>query len=125
MKKTLKLISISAFSLLYLFVISFYSSKAFLDNFENTRLSGSEKEQFCSLDFSFSLCHTDKTEGLTTVFAKIPTSFFKNPLKESAAWSRAEESHWFNNFSQYSFYSRTLSISLLHTALIFPFHYFW
>lgn len=124
MKKVFRIFSLLTISALYSFVISLYSSNAFIDNCTFSQ-TNSDTKQYSSLISSTLLCHTAQTESSITVHNNAPPSSLKNPFSEFSACLRTTEQLFFNVFSQYHFYSQNLLVRLQKTDIIFPFHYFW
>jgi len=122
LKKVFKIIAFATISALYCFIISLYSTNAFIHNDTFQKHFEAKSNNPNSLILSHLLFHLQQGE--------IPAPPVNHNLSPSLANDFQERASFFpiaacSEFIQYCLHSKNQIVSLQSTDIIFPFHYFW
>lgn len=125
LKKTFKIIALLNISALYCFIISLYSSRAFVYTSDFSQFNEAESKYYKSALLSDLLCHIVQAEVSATALHNTPSPSSKNPFSGFLYCFKTTAKLFPDNLSRYSFCSQNHLVRLQQANLIFPFHYFW
>ncbi|MFN8348745.1 MAG: hypothetical protein U0X91_27340 [Spirosomataceae bacterium] len=124
MKKSFRIIALPIVSVLYCFLLSFYSGSALTYRAAYSNLSESHSKSCSAFPVTDLICHVTQVGVPAPSFTGCPPSLFRSLSNALLAWVYRWIQAFFSIFSQYLFYSQNLLIRLRQPDIIFPFHYF-
>lgn len=123
MKNILKTLALLLSLILYSQLVGFYSSHTNVLISENSQPSNKKSSNLTILSNQNNNCAVTNNSA-NTLYRLVPT-VVKNTFNPFLTSIKVREQFLLHQFAKYTFRFKYLFYRVVHTQLIYPFHYFW
>ncbi len=124
MKNVLKTSALLLALLLYSHIVGFYSNNAIANSSSATSQPNKHNSSQITLLTNQNYSYALTNNSVNTLYRLTPTAV-KKTLSSLTTCIKVREQFLLYQFTQYSFSFKYQFYRVVHTLLLFPFHYFW